>query len=81
MLIHVSVFYTGDSLSYNNGMQFTAFDIDRDRYGGNCAVLDRGGWWYNVCGHANLNGEYVTPGTKRPNRGHAGMVYYLFKKT
>ncbi|XP_060595944.1 microfibril-associated glycoprotein 4-like [Ruditapes philippinarum] len=72
---------SGDGLSYHNGMHFTAFDNDRDTYGGNCAVLDRGGWWYNKCTDANLNGEYVTPGTQRPGRAFGGMIYYPFKKT
>ncbi len=32
----------------HNGMQFSTRDQDHDRYQqGNCAVENRGGWWYN----------------------------------
>ncbi|XP_053390846.1 fibrinogen-like protein A [Mercenaria mercenaria] len=67
-------------LSYNNGYHFSTYDADRDSYSGNCAVGRHGGWWYNHCVYANLNGEYVTPGTSRPGTARGGMVYYSFQQ-
>ncbi|XP_052423709.1 fibrinogen like 1B [Carassius gibelio] len=47
----------------HNGMQFTTRDQDHDRYlQGNCAVENRGGWWYNRCHAANLNGRFYRGG-------------------
>jgi len=35
----------------HNGMKFTTYDQDNDKYGGdyNCASSRGGGWWYNEC--------------------------------
>ncbi|XP_053387889.1 fibrinogen C domain-containing protein 1-like isoform X2 [Mercenaria mercenaria] len=67
----------GDSqgLSYNNGHHFSTYDVDRDANSQNCAVSRHAGWWYKSCSYVNLNGEYVTPGTKRTNGELGGMVY------
>ncbi|XP_053387402.1 microfibril-associated glycoprotein 4-like isoform X2 [Mercenaria mercenaria] len=67
-------------LSYNNGYHFTTYDADRDGSWANCAADRSGGWWYNTCAWANLNGEYVTPGTKRPLNAEGGMIYYDFQE-
>ncbi|XP_010869361.1 fibrinogen-like protein 1 [Esox lucius] len=49
-----------DSLS---GMPFSTRDQDHDRYlQGNCAQENRGGWWYNRCHAANLNGKFYRGG-------------------
>ncbi|KAL9974096.1 hypothetical protein ACROYT_G011097 [Oculina patagonica] len=48
----------GDSLAYHRGFAFTTKDQDNDRSSGNCALEAKGGWWYNSCRHANLNGLY-----------------------
>ncbi|KAL5010058.1 hypothetical protein ScPMuIL_012363 [Solemya velum] len=37
---------------------FSTQDRDHDTWGGNCAVREKGAWWYNRCGRSNLNGEY-----------------------
>ncbi|XP_077510940.1 techylectin-5A-like [Amblyomma americanum] len=46
-----------DALRNGNGRNFSTFDRDND-LGANehCAVRYRGGWWYNHCHLANLNG-------------------------
>jgi hypothetical protein len=69
----------GEGLSYNNNCKFSTYD--RDVSTNNCAVKDRGGWWFSNCAYANLNGEYVTPGTKRSVRAEGGMTYRSFKGT
>jgi len=48
----------GDSLSYQNGMQFSTYDQDHDLSPANCAVDTHGGWWHNQCQKSNLNGKY-----------------------
>ena len=53
----------GDSLigtSANlNGMKFTTIDQDNDLHTHiNCAIRFTGGWWFNKCHSANLNGLY-----------------------
>ena len=49
----------GDSLSRNNGQNFTTNDRDNDEKAeANCAVDRGGGWWYKQCGHTQLTGRY-----------------------
>ena len=63
-------------LSFHNGYGFVTYD--RDQY--NCAHRDRGGWWYYSCAYANLNGEYVIPGTvSSHNSGEGGITYRDFQ--
>ncbi|KAM6985142.1 fibrinogen like 1B [Aplochiton taeniatus] len=48
------------------GMQFSTKDQDNDRYlQGSCAQENKGGWWYNRCHTANLNGKYYKGGDYR----------------
>ncbi|CAG5928674.1 unnamed protein product [Menidia menidia] len=46
----------------HNGMQFSTFDKDNDKYDGNCAQQDGSGWWMNRCHAAHLNGKYYQGG-------------------
>uniref|UniRef100_A0A803T0D6 Angiopoietin like 6 n=1 Tax=Anolis carolinensis TaxID=28377 RepID=A0A803T0D6_ANOCA len=55
----------GDSLSWHNGRQFSTLDRDHDAYSGNCAHYQKGGWWYNMCAHSNLNGIWYKGGHYR----------------
>lgn len=47
-----------DALDYQNAMQFSAIDVDRDISNTHCAANCEGGWWFSHCQHANLNGRY-----------------------
>ena len=71
----------GYGLSFNNGNPFSTFDkIQEPSYSG-CPVLDHGSWWYDNCATANLNGEYITPGTVHLNNsGMTGVVYYQWTR-
>ncbi|XP_053559736.1 fibrinogen gamma chain [Bombina bombina] len=50
-------FYTS-----HNGMQFSTYDKDNDKYDGNCAEQDGSGWWMNRCHAGHLNGKYYPGG-------------------
>jgi len=48
----------GESLSHNNGMEFSTFDNDHDESSiGNCAAYFGANWWGN-CGSNSINGKY-----------------------
>ncbi|XP_076876079.1 fibrinogen like 1B isoform X1 [Brachyhypopomus gauderio] len=47
----------------HSGMQFSTRDQDNDRYlQGSCASENKGGWWYNRCHAANINGRFYRGG-------------------
>src|SRR5678815_1828473 len=48
----------GDSLSYHDDMVFSTEDVDNDLHMRNCALDNKGGWWFNSCFSSNLNGLY-----------------------
>ncbi|XP_059149628.1 angiopoietin-related protein 2-like isoform X2 [Physella acuta] len=52
-----------DELSYHNGMQFYTSDRPTTTY---CTKDYSGGWWYNLCHHAYLTGEW---GSKKWGNG------------
>ncbi|XP_061197732.1 ficolin-1-like [Saccostrea echinata] len=61
----------GDDFSYHNGMYFTTYDADNDMSDTiTCSMNNHGGWWFNNCYKANLNGEYDSKLYK------AGVVWY-----
>ncbi|XP_070614497.1 ficolin-2-like [Erythrolamprus reginae] len=47
-----------DSLFIHNNMSFSTRDKQQDPQKLNCAERYKGGWWYNDCHFANLNGKY-----------------------
>nr|XP_019922925.2 ficolin-2 [Crassostrea gigas] len=42
------------------GMQFSTFDVDNDNSLSNCAAKWYGGWWFNDCHVAYLNGPWLS---------------------
>lgn len=48
-----------DAFKYQNHMEFSAIDHDRDISNTNCAANYEGGWWYSHCQHVNINGKYA----------------------
>ncbi|CAF96585.1 unnamed protein product, partial [Tetraodon nigroviridis] len=61
-------FYTS-----HNGMQFSTYDSDNDRYQGNCAEQEGSGWWMNRCHAAHLNGKYYRGGEYTAKDGEQGI--------
>ncbi|XP_038555831.1 fibrinogen-like protein 1 [Micropterus salmoides] len=62
----------------HQGMKFSTYDQDNDNYKGNCAQEDKGGWWFNKCHSAHLNGMYY------PNGHYSaltddGVVWYSWR--
>ncbi|XP_071795471.1 techylectin-5B-like [Asterias amurensis] len=58
-----------DPLERLNGYPFTTKDNDNDDRTYNCAERYRGGWWFNGCFWAHLNGYYFPQGEVLANTG------------
>ncbi|XP_050072698.1 fibrinogen C domain-containing protein 1-B-like [Anopheles maculipalpis] len=65
----------GDSYGSVVGVLFSAYDLDLDNSESNCAVSNRGAWWYTDCGQSNLNGLYL----KGLSGGTTGMFWETFR--
>ena len=58
------IWISGDSLSYHDGMEFDTYDVTSGTSSNSgCAAGSGGGWWYDGCYHANINGGYNGNGT------------------
>jgi len=67
----------GNSLEIHNNMMFTTRDRDNDQSPNNCANHEhkKGGWWYNLCSWANLNGVYYPETYTEDNHGIHWRTY------
>ena len=59
-------------MSYHNNQRFSTFDDDN---GYTCPDRHKGGWWYDHCKYANLNGIYH----KGIYDGNDGVSWYHWK--
>ncbi|XP_059165793.1 fibrinogen-like protein A [Physella acuta] len=57
----------GDKLAEHNGMKFSTFDRDNDKYSGNCASYHKAAWWHNACYSSSLNGIWGYLGSRGIN--------------
>ncbi|XP_026185414.1 fibrinogen-like protein 1 [Mastacembelus armatus] len=62
----------------HQGMKFSTYDLDNDNYKGNCAQEDKGGWWFNKCHSAHLNGMYYPNGHYSALTDN-GVVWYTWR--
>lgn len=63
----------GDSMSNNNGMRFATPDRPDNR---GCAPGYQGGWWFNYCTYAFLNGKYYIGGPYTPSGSYYDGIYW-----
>ena len=73
----------GDAMSYNNGTKFSAHNKDNDNNSNtNCAVIEKGAWWYKSCSYSSLNAYYSkTSATKMKWTGFSGIITKTEMKT
>ncbi|KAG0712863.1 Ficolin-2 [Chionoecetes opilio] len=65
----------GDAMTDSHGQSFSTHDQDNDALNTlNCAEVWRGGWWFKICGHTNLNG-YQYQGTYSTHH-HEGIFWH-----
>ncbi|XP_069114672.1 ryncolin-1-like [Argopecten irradians] len=74
--------YTGDvlsdSMNVHNLDHFSTADSDNDdTVGSNCALVHKGGWWYNNCHLVNVNGRYDPTAINDPT----AMCWFNFKSS
>jgi hypothetical protein len=73
-LKHLLTYFPGDSMIKRkhtgdvlNGMVFSTRDRDNDKHWSiNCGDAHSGGWWFNICHDAYLNGIYGSSSWRQP---------------
>jgi hypothetical protein len=86
------IIFSGDSMANHNGRKFSAKDKDvdaanykSDKWSGHCAQMFKGGWWYDNCLRADLNGMYLKGNNTLYGQGviwyHWKGYYYSLKGT
>ena len=67
-----------NAMATHNRQQFSTYDQDQDHDNGEgrCAFSHQGGWWYNYCYSANLNGPHTTPLTPGVDERYALLQVY-----
>ena len=65
-----------DAMAYHNGMPFSTYDQDNEKWGNSCAYVHQGGWWYKSCYEANLNGPHNPPSRPGVDPAWAKIRWY-----
>ena len=75
--------FSDDGMAHNNGMKFSAIDVDNDLWSGvHCAAQKKlGGWWYKHCTQSNPNGLYGHVNSKKGIYWLASPPYEPMKTT
>ncbi|GCB79838.1 hypothetical protein scyTo_0017966 [Scyliorhinus torazame] len=69
-----------NAMTEQAGMKFSTKDRDNDmRNDTNCAESYSGGWWFNACGEANLNGKYIKTRSKGKLERRRGIFWSTWK--
>ncbi|XP_078074523.1 angiopoietin-related protein 3 isoform X2 [Mustelus asterias] len=69
-----------NAMTEQAGMKFSTKDRDNDmRNDTNCAESYSGGWWFNACGEANLNGKYIKIRSKGKLERRKGICWNTWK--
>ena len=59
-------------------MPFSTYDKDNDNFSKSCSKEygGNGGWWFNSCDRANLNGHNYADGIVTSSNKYDGILWY-----